>query len=79
MFQGKKYGELYFNMTGYTGCYLPGPDGRVDVGEYAISRYRKVAAQLNKEWAAHDIGPKPACESPKCPGCINCGRGCSDR
>ena len=57
MFRGQKYGELYFNMTGYTGCYLPAPrpEGSApiafDPGEISISAYKKVIARLNREWS----------------------------
>ena len=30
MFRGHKFGELYFNMTGYTGSYLPSPGLKSD-------------------------------------------------
>jgi hypothetical protein len=58
MFRGKPYGELYFNMRGYTGCYLPAPgstQGKVacrDIGERGIGAVRKEVAKLNREWAA---------------------------
>ncbi len=58
MFRGKPYGELYFNMRGYTGCYLPAPGstpGKVacrDIGERGIGAVRKEVAKLNREWAA---------------------------
>jgi hypothetical protein len=57
MFRGRRYGDLYFNMTGYTGSCLPAPGPNPDtpaalhVGEMPISRYRKVVAWLNREWA----------------------------
>ena len=52
LLDGKKVGELYFNMTGYTGCYLPQPSGiPLHVGEGPISAYRKVIARLNRESA----------------------------
>jgi hypothetical protein len=52
LLHGKKVGQLYFNMTGYTGAYLPTASGtQLDVGERGISAYRKAVAQLNKEWA----------------------------
>jgi hypothetical protein len=55
---GKKVGQLYFNMRGYTGCYLPQANGRkLDIGERAISAYRKAVAELNREWAEN---PTPA-------------------
>ena len=50
---GKKIGQLYFNMRGYTGICLPQPDGiPLDVGERGITAYRKAVARLNREWAA---------------------------
>jgi hypothetical protein len=49
---GKRWGELYFNMRGYTG-YLPLPNGHVlDIGERGISAFRKEVGKLNREWAA---------------------------
>ena len=56
MFDGKFYGELYYNMTGYVG-YLPSPkeDGTIipmNIGECGISAFRKEVARLNKEWKA---------------------------
>jgi len=52
---GKRWGELHFNMRGYTG-YLPLPNGHVlDIGERGISAFRKEVAKLNREWA--DAGP----------------------
>lgn len=51
LLHGKKVGELYFNMTGYVG-YLPQPSGiPLDIGERGISAFRKVVAQLNRQWA----------------------------
>ena len=58
MFRGRKFAELYFNMTGYTGGYLPAPGSSPGtptafyIGERAISAYRKEIARLNREWAA---------------------------
>ena len=50
---GEKIGQLYFNMRGYTGIYLPRPSGiPLDIGERGITTYRKAVARLNKEWAA---------------------------
>ena len=62
MFRGRKYGELHFNMTGYTsstGCLpYPGPKPGVpvpsDIGEASISAYRREIACLNREWAEID-------------------------
>jgi len=50
LLNGKKVGELYYNMRGYTGCYLPTPDGKkLDCGEQSITQWRKDMAQLNRE------------------------------
>jgi hypothetical protein len=60
MFRGRRHGELYFNMTGYTGVYLPCPKQEsdmpvpLDIGERPISVYRKEVARLNRQWADHD-------------------------
>lgn len=60
MFRGSRYGDLYFNLTGYTGCCLPAPGSQPEtpaalhVGEIPISRLRKVIARLNREWAGID-------------------------
>lgn len=46
---GVKVGQLYWNMTGYTGAYLPLPEGGVlDIGERGISTYRREIAKLNR-------------------------------
>ena len=46
---GEKRGELYFNMTGYTG-YLPTHTGALlDVGEGGISRFKRAVAQINAD------------------------------
>ena len=57
---GEKHGELYFNMTGYTGCYLPTPPsedrdkpGNLDIGERGITAYKNEIARLNREWTEH--------------------------
>jgi hypothetical protein len=50
MLNGRRSGLLYFNMTGYTGCYLPQPSGiPLDIGEGSISEYRRAVAVINKE------------------------------
>jgi hypothetical protein len=60
MFRGHKFGELYFNMTGYTGSYLPSPGLKSDdpvpfhIGERSISAYRKEIARFNRRWAEID-------------------------
>jgi hypothetical protein len=60
MFRGQKFGELYFNLIGYTGGDLPAPGSKPDlpmplyIGEKSISAYRKAVARLNREWAAID-------------------------
>ena len=44
-------GELYFNMTGYTG-YLPTASGIVlNCGEGAISRFKKELPRINREFS----------------------------
>jgi hypothetical protein len=63
LLHGKKIGQLYFNMTGYTGVYLPQPNGSsLDLGERGISAYRKAVAQLNREWAEAE-GSRPGNET----------------
>ena len=69
MFRGSKFGELYFNMRGYTGCDLPCPGSTPNtpaslyVGERAISAYRREIARLNREWAKIDFRRlKEVCE-----------------
>lgn len=58
LLHGKRVGQLYFNMTGYTGVYLPQPNGiPLHVGERGIRAYRKAIAQLNREWAEADGKP----------------------
>ena len=60
MFRGSKFGELYFNMTGYTGSYLPSPGLKSNdpvpfhIGEKSISAYRKEIARFNRAWADVD-------------------------
>ena len=60
MFRGRKFSELYFNMTGYTGGYLPSPGLKsdepvsFDIGERGISAYRKEIARFNRAWAEID-------------------------
>ncbi len=60
MFRGRKYSELYFNLTGYTGGDLPCPGSKPDspmpchIGEKSIAAYRKAVARLNREWAEID-------------------------
>lgn len=59
MFRGSKFSELYFNMTGYTGCLpypgsVPGTPVPSHIGEKSISAYRREVACLNREWAASD-------------------------
>lgn len=88
MFHGQKYGELYFNMRGYTGINLPMPNGAVlEIGERSISAWRSEIRQLNKEFAGADRldcesysgpikGPRCASDSPcSVEGtCDNCER-----
>ena len=53
MLNGEPAGVLFFNMTGYTGCYLPQPSGiPLDIGEGPISAYRRAVATMNKEAAS---------------------------
>ena len=60
MFRGRKFSELYFNLTGYTGGDLPAPGSKPDspmpcyLGEKSIAAYRKAIARLNREWAEID-------------------------
>lgn len=60
MFRGRRHSKLYFNMTGYTGGYLPAPGSEpgtvvaVNIGERSITAYRRMVAQLNREWAEVD-------------------------
>jgi hypothetical protein len=60
MFRGRKFSELYFNLTGYTGGDLPCPGAdpsrpvALHFGEASIAAYRRVIAGLNREWAASD-------------------------
>ena len=50
LFNGKKVGQLYFNLRGYIGS-LPTPNGHnLIIGEKPISAYRKEANKLNKEF-----------------------------
>jgi hypothetical protein len=52
LLHGRKVGQLYFNMRGYTRVCLPQPNGSLlDLGERGITAYRKAVAQLNREWA----------------------------
>jgi hypothetical protein len=49
---GKKASQLYYNLHGYVGS-LPTPDGMtLHVPESGISRFRREAAALNREFAA---------------------------
>lgn len=49
---GEKRGELYFNMTGYVGGLPMVQGGVMNIGERAISAWRKEAALLNREAVA---------------------------
>ncbi|MCW3782990.1 hypothetical protein [Defluviimonas salinarum] len=49
MLNGARWGELYFNMTGYVGHLPTVQGGRMDIGERPISAFRKEAATLNRE------------------------------
>jgi len=84
LFRGKLYSTLYFNLRGYVGNLpAPYPDkpGRasLSIGERSIGAYRKEVARLNREWAARPGPGLPACGATHCPGCVNCGRGQSNR
>ncbi|MBL1435544.1 MAG: hypothetical protein COB08_005020 [Rhodobacteraceae bacterium] len=49
MLNGKVFGQLTYNMTGYIG-YLPLPEGgKMDFGETGITAYRRTIASLNRE------------------------------
>jgi hypothetical protein len=57
MFRGVKFGQLYYNMTGYVG-YLPAPHPErkgdtinFDIGEKSISVFRREVNKLYREWA----------------------------
>lgn len=60
LLHGEPWGELYFNMTGYTGCSLPLPPrpdpwrgssiGRLHVGERSIALWKREVARVNREW-----------------------------
>ncbi len=46
----KVVGELFYNMTGYTGAYMPLPDGgRLALPERAISAWKREVSKLNNE------------------------------
>ena len=50
---GQIVGQLYYNLRGYVGT-LPTPEGRsLSIGEASITAYRREAARLNREFAAH--------------------------
>ena len=59
LFYGEAWGNITFNMTGYTG-YLPAPKKDVDqgedpwtllvIGECSLSAYRQEITALNREW-----------------------------
>lgn len=52
LLNGEKFAQLYFNMRGYVGL-LPLPNGhRLDIGERAISAYRKEVSAINR--GVHD-------------------------
>lgn len=49
MLNGEKWGELYFNMTGYVGA-LPLPSGaKFSPGERGISTWKREASRINRE------------------------------
>ena len=48
LLNGKKVGQLFFNMRGYYGT-LPLPNGRqLGMPESGIGAYRKMAARINR-------------------------------
>jgi hypothetical protein len=51
LLHGNLVGQLYFNMTGYTGCYLPCANGaKLNPGECSIASLKRQIAILNREW-----------------------------
>lgn len=53
LLHGNVVGDLYFNMTGYTGVNLPLPGGgSLYLGEQGIAGVRREIAKVNREWAA---------------------------
>ena len=54
MLHGVKVAQLYYNLRGYVGS-LPTPGGcSLYVPESGISRFRREAARLNREFASAD-------------------------
>lgn len=58
MFQGKPWGELYFNMRGYVAEHgIPVPSslgdgtGHLDIGERSLSVFKSEISKANREWA----------------------------
>lgn len=49
LLNGKKVDELYFNMTGYRGALPTIYGSKLDLGESAISTWRKEIAAVNRE------------------------------
>lgn len=47
---GEKWGEIYYNMTGYVG-YLPCPPNgsKLDMGESSLATYKREVSKLNRE------------------------------
>lgn len=59
MFRGQKWGELSFNMRGYTaehGIPVPSSDGSgkavgLDIGEKSLGAFKSEISRANREWA----------------------------
>lgn len=58
MFQGKPWGELYFNMRGYVaerGIPVPSSSGSgvsgLQIGERSLAQYKSEISKANREWA----------------------------
>lgn len=49
LLNGKKVGELYYNLRGYRGTLPLHDGGGLDIGERSISVFRKEVVQLNRE------------------------------
>jgi hypothetical protein len=53
LLHGNVVGDLYFNMTGYTGVNLPLPSGgSLHIREQSLTGVRREIAKVNREWAA---------------------------
>jgi hypothetical protein len=59
-FQGKPWGQLYYNMRGYVaerGIPIPSSDGEgrvvgLDIGEKSLSAFKREIGRANKDWSA---------------------------